>query len=241
MTSAVLMSSARAAGLALMLAAAPALTASAYAQTPAAQAPASTTPAHPLEFDIMGALVGPTSFGSRPITLATPNGSALHVAETTSSLTTGTGIEAHLGRTLSSTVSFEAIGSWTHRQYQTSVSGDIEQAPSVDATIGASRFVIEGAGVYTLHHTPSTAVFALGGLGWVREVASGNALAQNGALVDLGGGVKYWLGGAAAASRHTRYGVRAEAHVLVHRAGIALDDKSSRVAPAISAGFIIRF
>jgi hypothetical protein len=211
------------------------------AQAPAAAQTSAAAPAHPTEFDVMGVYIASTSFGSQPLALLAPSGSQLHVAETTSSLTSGVGLEAHLGRSLTSRLSFEAIGGWTHRQYKTSVSGDIEQAPSVDATIGASRFVIEGAGVYTLHETASANLFALGGLGWVREVAAGNALAQDGALVDFGAGAKYWLGGAASASHHTRYGVRAEGHVTIHRAGITLDDTSSRVTPSLSGGLIIRF
>lgn len=228
----------RAALLAVVMLIVPA--AAARAQTPPATQTSSAS-AHPLEFDLMGAFVGSTSFGTQPIALTTPSGSQLHVAETSSSLTSGLGLEAHVGRALTSALSFEAVGSWTHRQYKTSVSGDIEQAPSIDATINASRFVLEGAGLYTLHQTPSANLFAVAGLGWVREVASGNALAQDGAVVDLGAGVKYWLGGAASAARHTRYGVRADVHVSVHRAGLTLDATSSRVTPTLSGGLIIRF
>lgn len=215
-------------------------TASPAPQTPAT-APASAAPAHPLEFDLMGSFIGSTSFGSQPISLLTPSGSQLRVAETSSTLTSGVGLEVHLGRALTSALSLEAVGSWTHRQYKTSVSGDIEQAPSVDATIGASRFVIGGAGVYSVHETASTNIFATAGLGWVREVASGNALAQDGTVFDLGGGAKYWFGGAATVGRHTRYGVRADAHIAFHRAGLTLDSTSSRVTPTLSGGLIIRF
>ena len=91
------------------------------------------------------------------------------------------------------------------RQSTTSVTGDFERRRPVTATIGSSRFTLEGAGSGRCTARPSASIFVRGGLGWMREVdETGNVLARGRHHRQLRRRREILVATTSARQRHTR-------------------------------------
>ncbi len=58
----------------------------------------------------------------------------------------------------------EFSGTWTHATIHTALSGDFENAEPLTATVGISRFTLEGSGVWTLNSRGHARWFLRGGV-----------------------------------------------------------------------------
>ncbi|MFI5177233.1 MAG: hypothetical protein ACHQO8_01630 [Vicinamibacterales bacterium] len=210
----------------------------AAAQTRPAGAPPSGD--RGIELTIGGAGIGGTSFGSSDANLQAPDGSVLTLFTTSSELGAGGGVEAHLGVRLTKKLGVEASGTWSRADLRTSITSDFEGASPVTATNRVSRFTLEGSALWTVLARGRARWFVRGGVGWLRELDETKVLIEDGTIATVGGGVKYWW------RQHGRgllgnMGVRAEARASFRSAGIALDQKQSRVSPVIAGGVIFGF
>jgi len=195
---------------------------------------------HGIEVAVGAAWTAGNSFGSSDANLQAPAASSLTLFHTSSDLGAGGGLEAHLSFRVAKPFAAEISGTWTHQTISTSVSGDFENASSLTATVGVSRFTFEGSGIWTLKSRGRTRWFVRGGVGWMREVDETGVLLEDGTIANVGGGVKYWWRDQARGS-FRKIGLRVEARAAIRSSGISLDQKSTRVAPVVAGGLVFGF
>jgi len=216
------------------------ITSVAEAQTrPAQPAPARRGPGLQVEFVTSVGIVTPVSLGSSDITLTAPNGSDLVIGHTSTTLRAGLVLEAQAGIRLTSKLRVEGSGSWTSATYSTHVTGDIEQAESIDATASASQFAFDGAGVWSLRRKGKTEYFLRGSAGWTREIAE-DTLLWDGITGSAGGGVKYWW---RERTRGTvkRMGLRIDVRAVFRNIGLAESARKTRVSALFAGGITFGF
>lgn len=217
----------------------PAAPSAAQASSPQSRPPAASRD-RGIEVTVGAAWTGGNSFGSADANLQAPNGSSLTLFKTSSDLGAGGGLEAHVSFRVAKPLAAEVSGTWTHQTISTSVSGDFENADSLTATVGVSRFTFEGSGVWTLNGRGHARWFVRGGFGWMREVDETGVLVEDGTIANVGGGVKYWWRDQARGS-FRKIGLRVEARAAIRSSGISLDQKSTRVAPVLAGGLVFGF
>jgi hypothetical protein len=192
------------------------------------------------EIAVTGAFVGPVSFGTANAEVQQPGGTPLVLFRTRNRLAPGAAIEVHLGRHVSNRIMIEASGAWHRAAFETEVTSDIEDADDATLTKSSSRFTVEGAVVWTMVSRERVSVFARGGGGWMRELTSGGALVEDGAVASLGVGMKYWWsqnpGG-----RIPRIGLRVEGRASLRSTAITLGDRAWRIAPVVAGGLVFGF
>lgn len=195
---------------------------------------------HGIELTLGGAWTGGNSFGSADANLQAPNGSSLTLFTSKSDLGAGAGLESHLSFRVTKQFAAEVSGTWTHATIHTALSGDFENADALTATVGISRFTIEGSGVWTFKSRGRMRWFVRGGVGWMREVDETGVLTEDGTIANIGGGMKYWWRDQARGT-FRKLGLRVEGRAAIRSSGISLDQKSTRVAPVLAGGLVIGF
>jgi len=183
---------------------------------------------------------GSISFNSSNANLQAPDGSSLTLFQTSSEESSAAGLEAHLGFRVTRRLSAEVSGTWSKAEIRTSLSGDFEGAEPIAATVEMSRFTVEGSALWTVITHGRAQFFVRGGAGWLREVDDTSVLIEDGTIVNLGGGMKYWWRDQPRGALR-KLGARVEARAAIRSGGISLDERSPRVAPAIAGGVIIGF
>jgi opacity protein-like surface antigen len=193
-----------------------------------------------LELAIGAAWTGSISFGSSNANLQAPDGSPLTLFQTSSEESSGTGFEAHLGFRVARRLSAEVSGTWTKAEIRTSLSGDFEGAEPITATVGTTRFTLEGSALWTVLTRGRAQLFVRGGVGWQRDLDQSSVLIEDGTIVNLGGGMKYWWRDQPHGA-FRKLGARVEARAAIRSAGLSLDQRSRHVSPVIAGGFIFGF
>jgi hypothetical protein len=188
--------------------------------------------------------LGGLFMGSMPIddvaaTYTRPDGGTLPLFTTDVSFDVGYGLEAQLGRRLGDRWAVELGGGWTRTAVRTRVSGDFEGAPGATATEDVSRFSVEGSALWTVAGSRDRSVFVRIGGGWMRELAGGGVLSEDGVIGSVGAGVKYWWRQSTPGSG--RWGVRLDGRAVLRSPGIDLGPNRIRVAPAASASVLFGF
>ncbi len=215
-----------------------------FAQGPTPSSKPATPPApardHGIELAIGAAWSGSISFGSSNANLQAPDGSSLTLFQTSSEESSGTGVEAHLGFRVARRLSAEVSGTWTKTEIRTSLSGDFEGAEPITATVGTSRFTLEGSALWTVLARGRARFFVRGGVGWEREIDENSVLIEDGTIVNLGGGMKYWWRDQPHGA-FRKLGARVEARAAIRSSGISLDQRSRHVTPVIAGGVIFGF
>jgi hypothetical protein len=195
---------------------------------------------HGIELTFGGAWTGGNSFGSADANLQAPDGSSLTLFKSSSDLGAGGGLEAHLSFRVTKPLAAEFSGTWAQATIHTSLSGDFENADPITATVGISRFTLEGSAVWTLNSRGRVRWFVRGGFGWMREVDETGVLTEDGTIANIGGGMKYWWRDQARGT-FRKLGLRVEGRAAIRSSGISLDQKSTRVAPVLAGGLVIGF
>jgi hypothetical protein len=195
---------------------------------------------HGIELTLGGAWTGGNSFGSADANLQAPDGSSLTLFKSTSDLGAGGGLESHLSFRVTKPFAVEFSGTWTHATIHTALSGDFENAEPLTASVGVSRFTLEGSAVWTFKTRGRSRWFLRGGFGWMREVDETSVLTEDGTIANIGGGVKYWWRDQARGA-FRKLGLRVEGRAAIRSSGISLDQKSTRVAPVLAGGLVIGF
>lgn len=204
-----------------------------------AQAPAAAPPRF-IDVSFGGSFLAPASAGSSSADLITPSGGRLTVFDVDSRFGPGYGVDAALGFRLSPAVWIEASGGWTWTSARSRISDDVELAATVTVTETISRVSGEGALVWYFADRGATAWFVRGSGGWMRELAGGNSLVEDGIVGSGGVGIRhFWRQNGAGAVK--RMGVRIEGRVIVRTAGIAFGSSDLRIAPAASGLLVFGF
>ena len=202
----------------------------------AAQPAAPVSRDRQIELSLGGTFAAPAPAGSGSASLITPGGSNLDVFDLESTYGIGYGAEANLGFRVGPRLVIEAVGAWTRTTARTEVSDDVESAPGLTLTETISRGSVEGA-LRVQIGGGATAWFVRGSGGWMRELAGGNSLVQNGYVFSAGGGLRRWLRENGSGSVK-RIGVRIEGRLVMFTRGIEFGSRELRLAP-VAAGSVI--
>lgn len=217
---------------ALLLAALPAAAAAQQAQPQA--------PRRPIDFSVGGMLLAPAPAGTSRATLQTASGGTLTLFAVESRFGPGVGPQATLGVSLSPAVWIEASGGWTWTTARSRISDDVESAPALTIDDRISRVTAEGAVLWYFADRGATAFFVRGGGGWMRELAGGNTLAEDGFVGGGGAGLRHWWR-QNGAGRLKRLGLRVEGRVQLRWRGIAVGTGDLRPMPAASGLLVFGF
>jgi hypothetical protein len=143
-------------------------------------------------------------------------------------------LEVRLGYRLVPRLTVEGALGVARPDLAASLSADIENAPSVDATSPVTEYVITGGALWRFSTNPRRRLtpFASGGAGVVRHVHDGNALIESGVNGYAGGGLLYALG--------RRAGLRLDGRVHFLNGGIA-DGHGVLARGAVSGSIFVAF
>jgi hypothetical protein len=192
------------------------------------------------EAAIGGFWLGAMSLGRSSADLDRSGGGSLPIFRSDVRMGPGAGVEVHAGRALTGRLSVEGTGTWTLMEIRTRVSGDLEDAPAATLTTDVSRLAVEVSALWTVRGHARRSIFVRAGGGWMRELAGGLTLAEDGAIGNIGGGVKYWWRNPAQ-GRGRRMGVRVDGRAVLRSRGANLGSGTVRMAPAASASLIVGF
>lgn len=221
----------RAASLALVLAAGPAM-----AQT-ARPAPA-LRPWRPL-VSLGGVWVGADDVGERKATTrqaaigtTTPAPSTLFATAST----LGGAAAGELGVTVPVTPAWavELRGSTGRPSLETTITGDVEGSGTFTASETISEYVVDAS---VVRHLPEVRLgahampYVLGGGGYLRQLHDERTLVETGSTWHAGAGVRWWLRGGVGPARAV--GATTEVRWVWRRDGITFDD-SARSLPTVS-------
>jgi hypothetical protein len=214
-----------------------AVVAAAAAAPAAAQPPPSPPRVQPRELTFGAIVSAPASLGTSSAALIRADGSPLELFRTRNRSGAWFGVEAMMTFPLTSRLAVEGAGSWSRGDLESRIEGDFEGATLVTATTPLSRFGVEGGALVSLVQRPRLAWFVRGSAGWMRELSSGNVIAENGVIGNVGTGVKYWWQPPAANRR--AWGVRVEARAHARSNGVAVGEDKLRVAGVVFGGLIV--
>lgn len=159
--------------------------------------------------------------------------------QSSSEVTSATGVTARIGFHLSPALAVEAAGRVTRPDVTTRLTADAESAESITADERLTSIVIDGSLVYhveALAFAAGRAVpFIAGGIGYLRELHDGNELIETGTSFHVGGGLKYWFGSAARG-----FGLRADVAAAVRDGGFYFSEKR-RTIPTMGISIAYRF
>jgi hypothetical protein len=219
--------------LGVVLASVPAV---ADAQLAGRQAPA-RRPSRGMEFGV-GGLFGPgLPYGNAAAELVRPDGTPLTLFDTENRQGIEYGVTVHLAGPVRSRWFIEVNASASRATFETSVRNDFEGVEDLTISEPFYRFAAESGLGWNVHHGERLSVFLRGTGGWMRELAGEGAFGRNGAVANVGVGVKYWS--ARRPPGRLRYGLRVEGHLAARWNGIALDTQTIHLAPVVTAGLII--
>ena len=206
--------------------------------SPPAQGPAAAVPGAPRTvFGLSGLVGGRVSFGTATADLQRPDGSNLVLFETQNRQGMELGGRLHLEARVTRRLAIEIAGAVSRARLETAVRDDLEDAPGTSLGETLFRFGLDGGLTWTVAGDERLSWFIRGTGGWMRELIGDSVLGENGAVVQVGAGMKYW--GPRRPSGRVRYGFRLEGHVATRWNGTALDAKQIHLAPVVTAGLMI--
>ena len=150
-------------------------------------------------------------------------------------------LDLRAGFDLSRRIGFEAHVMFGRPDVRTTVEGDVEGAPTIDAVERLDQYLIDGGIVFRLHELRVKGVepFVTGGAGYLRQLHEGLTVTEDGQVFYGGGGARYWIftrprgvprGG----------GIRGDVRLNVLTGGIVVDDRSRRHV-SVSGSFFLLF
>lgn len=204
-----------------------------------AEAQGAAAPRKPMDLSLGVVFIAPASLGSVEANLLDGSGNPFLLFRADNDTGPGLGFEATIGSPVGKRFDIEFTGAWTRFDVRSTVSDDFEDVPDVTLEDTLTRFSVEGAVLWRFAEGARAGWFLRGGAGWMRELSSDSALAEDGVVANAGIGVKYWMRTNAAGEG--RLGLRAEFRVLARTGGIEIDERSVSVWPAASGALVVRF
>ncbi len=194
-----------------------------------------------VEVAIGAAWAGGVSMASLSATETEANGAARPLVNLSRELTGSAAIEARVGFRMTSRLDVEAIGTYARPQFRVTASGDVEGAPSLTAPEQLQEFTVGGSASWFLVRRDGEArllPFLSAGVAYARQLHETATLADSGAIVEVGGGVKRVL--RAGTGRVKALGVRADLRARVRPESLSLDGRT-HVSPMLGASLFLRF
>lgn len=212
--------------------------AAAHAQT------ADDRPVRRVEVDVGGGLLGGAALGAADANLlansATRQPFRVFVAESRFGIARP--LHARAGFAFNRRFAVEGGLVLSHPEMRTSVSGDVESAPSLAVVQRVDQYFFEASVVVMLDQWrvgSRTVPFAVAGGGYLRQLHEGLTVIEQGHVYHAGGGVKHWLF-ARDRGRLRAAGLRADARLYLLANGISFD-AGPRPHTAISGGVFVAF
>ena len=155
---------------------------------------------------------------NEPSTL-TPSPFTLFTAD--ASLARAAGFEARVAYALTRAVAVEFGGAYAQPRFTVDIANDQEASAIVLSDEHVSQYTVDGSVLWQLSAVKLGArarPYITGGAGYLRQLYENRAKLETGAVVNIGGGVRYWLRGGDRA--HRALGIRGEALLRVRHGGI---------------------
>jgi hypothetical protein len=186
--------------------------------------------------------LGPTTIGGVDATETAngPGGGTRRLFATRSELEGGVGVSGSLDLRLTGALWAEASVRYHSAKLSTDVTEDVEGANGT-ATESLQQFQLEG-GVLLVPDSWALGrvqFYAGGGAGYLRQLHSGQTLAEEGQSFYTGAGVIVWLPQRPGRAFRA-VGLRLDPRAVFLRDGVLFDDRV-HVAPALTASLFLRF
>jgi hypothetical protein len=190
------------------------------------------------ELTVAGVFTAPVTLGNSSATYRRPDGALFPLFRTEDRAAAGLGAEFHAGVGISSRIALEGTAGWSQSDLRSEITSDVEGATGDLLSDKITRFKVEGSVLITLVQKGSTAFFARGGIGVMRELSSDGIYAVTGTIGNAGAGVKYWKH---TASGRQRFGLRIEGRAAIRARGISVGSSRTVIAPEVSGGIMFGF
>jgi opacity protein-like surface antigen len=200
--------------------------------------PGPRRPAGPprVEVSLLGVLVTGGDMGSSSAMLIGnqgPSGPPTPLFQTDTRVSAAAGAELRFGGRLTERLFVEGGLQYTRPDLQVRVSGDLEGAADVTASSPLTQVTVD-AGLQYRFGRGRLRPFAMGGVGYLRQLDGPRTTVGTGQVFYGGGGVRYGLGRARPRGGH-RVAVRADVRAVSYRGGI-LDDEGRSLGLVAGAG-----
>jgi hypothetical protein len=148
------------------------------------------------------------------------------------------GLDLRVGYAMTSWLAVEVGGSVARPQMTVRVTGDTEALAQVEVTERISEYAVGASGVVYLPYRfgGRSRPYVIGGAEYLRQLHADRLLVETGRLAFAGGGVRYWLRGAAGSRR--ALGLRGEVTLVFRGGGIDFEERSRRYPRFSALGFI---
>jgi hypothetical protein len=166
---------------------------------------------------------------------------AFTVFRAESTLRSAAGFETRIGFALTASVTIEGGAQWSKPHLLVDISQDTEGASaSFDGQV-ISQYVIDASVLWRVPGFRQAArfrPFAIGGVGYLRQLYDERTLVETGVVYHVGGGVQYLFRGTE--GRRRPLGVRADVRGNIRRHGIEFAD-DVRTYPTVSGMVFLGF
>jgi|SoiMethySBSTD1v2_1073268.scaffolds.fasta_scaffold00361_45 hypothetical protein len=159
---------------------------------------------------------------------------------TSSELANTTALDLRAAVDLTRRFGLEAHALYGHPELQTSVTGDVENAPSLTAVERLDHYLIDGGVVVMLDElrVAGWQPFAVGGAGYLRQLHEGLLQTEEGHLFYVGGGARRLL-----TSRNKGFlrglGARGDVRWNILSGGITVEDKTRNQIAVSGSVFVV--
>jgi hypothetical protein len=148
------------------------------------------------------------------------------------------GLDVRVSYAMTSWLAVEVGGSVARPQVTVRVTGDTEALAELDVTERVSEYAVGASGLVYLPYRfgARSRPYVIGGAEYLRQLHDDRLLVETGRLAFAGGGVRYWLRGAAGSRR--ALGLRGEVSLVFRTGGIDFEDRGRRYPRLSALGFI---
>jgi hypothetical protein len=191
------------------------------------------------EFTAGVAWLGPVSFGSASADELRPDGSPLSLFQVENSLGSGFGARVGFGFQLTPALWAEFVGGYGWQPLKSKTKSDFEDADLELIESSSQQFRLEGAVLWYFRPTGKTNWFVRGGGGWQKELADGNALAEDAFIINGSLGLRRWWKQNPRTGNATGY--RATFGADFRTGGLTLGESKLRVSPTATFSIVFGF
>jgi hypothetical protein len=202
-----------------------------------------TAPAGPpIEFTVGGSWSAPVGLGAVNADFFTSSGATFTQFAVENRLGQGFGLDVRLGVPIGQgrRLWIEGVGALARTSLQTEITSDVEDADGVTISERALRYSVGGAARWVIRRGAATEWFLRAGGGWLREVAAGSALADNGWSTDAGAGWTYLLRDRSQGGLR-RLGLRIDGRLEIRSGGVAFGEDKLRIGPVAGGALMMGF
>jgi len=197
-------------------------------------------PLHRLQLGGGVGFFGGATLGDADANLRTSSSDPYRLFATSSRQAGTIALDLHAAIDLTRRFGLEAHTLFARPDVVTSVTGDAENAPSVDAVERLDQYLIDGGVVIRLRELrmKSWEPFASAGAGYLRQLHEGLTLSEHGHLFYFGGGVRRMLL-LRPKGLLRGLGVRGDVRLNILSGGITVEDKTRKHLSASGSLFVV--